>query len=165
MKASSKGIHPETTGALELIAEGKIKAALERINQQGPHRYTAIFAFESAGLRMACLFDRQNPQAIPAKDLMPLEESYCSFIWKSRHKFILLDASSDERVSGHAKQPVFRSYVGLPILNADGSLWGTICYFDTEPQAVSEEQLELLEQAADQLKTSLVSELSDLRDV
>lgn len=151
----SKGLLSKADTTLHQLIDQNLAEALRFLNQHGPHRYTAIFSFENQNLLNAVLCDRENPTAELLPGLVPIIESYCSFVLNTRNSFVVLDSLIDPRVAGHPKQKVFRAYCGVPILNPDGSVWGSICYFDTEPQAVSARQFALLEQAAVLLRSSV----------
>lgn len=139
------------------LASGRIQDALKLMNQFGTHRFTGIFCWEVGAFRSAYLYDRDK-QDIEDKEgtdmLVPFDESYCSFVSKTRKTFIVLDSLEDPRLEGHPARPDFRSYAAVPILNEDGSFWGTLCYFDTQDNAVAPAQIELLERVGKLLKGS-----------
>jgi GAF domain-containing protein len=78
----------------------------------------------------------------------PVLESYCIYVRRSASTFTTADSENDERVSGHPKQNTVRSYCGIPLVNEDGSLFGTICHFDFEPMPFSDDEVLLLEDVA-----------------
>lgn len=51
-------------------------------------------------------------------------------------------------MSGHPKQNVVQSYCGIPLMDDDGKLFGTICHFDFEPLPFGEAEVLLLEDVA-----------------
>lgn len=136
------------------ITEGNVQKALALLNARGSSRFTSIFAFDEPDLKRVYLFDRQHPDQQHEPAVMPISSSYCDFVNQSGKTFIVTDSLNDPRVDGHDKQNIFRSYLGVPIKNADGTLWGTICYFDAEPNSFNPEQVDVLLQAAEILKSS-----------
>lgn len=74
-------------------------------------------------------------------------------------------APDTARVPAYAGAPLgrrlpIRAYIGVPLLRADGGLFGTLCAVDPRPQpAAIVEELPLLEQLADMLSTTLQLEL------
>jgi diguanylate cyclase (GGDEF)-like protein len=84
----------------------------------------------------------------------PREDSMCRLVVDSEQRIVCADATADPRfnyssyVRGDA--PV-RFYVSMPLRASDGIVFGTLCTFDTLAREVSDEQLSLLEDLADQL--------------
>ncbi|HEY1012471.1 MAG TPA: GAF domain-containing protein [Herpetosiphonaceae bacterium] len=128
-----------------------IAGALKTLNQQTPYRFTALFRFEDPTLRNAYLIDRENPGSPPLPDL-PITASYCVYIRQTARQFVTPDSWADERVRDHPKRQEIRTYCGVPVLNDDGSLFGSLCHFDFEVKPVADADIDLLERAADLLR-------------
>jgi GAF domain-containing protein len=65
------------------------------------------------------------------------------------------DAERDERVRNHPKQATVRSYCGVPLLDRNGKMFGSICHFDFKPGRISDRDVELLEYMARLLQDQL----------
>jgi hypothetical protein len=94
-----------------------------------------VFRFEGATLKNICLVDRQQPDVKECPE-MPVSESYCVYVRDSANEFGVEHAHLDCRVIGHPKTGHFESYYGIPLLEDDGQLVGTICHFDEAPIAL-----------------------------
>ena len=125
----------------DLVAEGRLRSALETLNLLSGCRFTAFFRFSDADLRNLVLIDRQDPYA-PTMQAAPIDQTYCMFVQQSRDAFLVTDASGDLRLEGHPKRPVVRTYVGFPVASGD-VVFGTVCHFDYEVVEVAPEVVAL----------------------
>lgn len=128
-----------------------IAGALAALNRHTPYRFTALFRFDDPALRNLYLIDRDNPASEPLADL-PIMASYCVYIRQTASHFMTPDSLADERVRDHPKRQEIRTYCGVPIMNDDGSLFGSLCHFDFEAKPVGAREIALLERAADLLR-------------
>lgn len=142
---------PEIEASLQ---SGALRQVLAELNRSGNHRYTGLFAFEGSHFQNAYLFDREQLHVERMEKGIPYEATYCSFVAESLRTFILIDSFEDPRVANHPSRQAFRSYAGVPIHAEDGSFWGTLCFFDTRPNPVSPEQIELLLRVGELLRAS-----------
>ncbi len=63
-----------------------------------------------------------------------MNASYCALVRTAGAPFAVSDALADPRVATHPKRATLRSYCGVPIFREDGSLFGTLCHYDEQPQ-------------------------------
>ena len=70
-------------------------------------------------------------------------------------RFMVQDAKRDERVRDHPKQATVQCYCGVPLLDRDGKMFGSICHFDFEPGHIDERDVVLLEYTARLLRHQL----------
>ncbi|HET6230367.1 MAG TPA: GAF domain-containing protein [Longimicrobiaceae bacterium] len=124
-----------------------VRAALCYLNAQSLHRFTAVFRFEGGTLRNLHLIDRDDPAVERSAD-QPVLDSYCMFVRQTAERFTTENSVRDPRVAGHPKQNVVRSYCGVPLMEEDATLFGTICHFDYEPIPFGEDEVYLLETIA-----------------
>lgn len=129
-----------------LVAEGLL-SAIRFSNEESRHRFTAIYRFDGPTLRNVLLVDRDDPSVVTTPDL-PVLESYCVYVRDASARFRTDDSPRDARTKGHAKRETVQSYCGIPIMAADGTLWGTICHFDYDPVPFGEDEVALLEALA-----------------
>ncbi|HZG43744.1 MAG TPA: GAF domain-containing protein [Longimicrobium sp.] len=128
----------------DVLGREGVRPALRYLNSLGPHRFTAIFRFESGTLRNLHLVDRDDYTVERCPD-QPVLDSYCIYVRETARTFLTEDSTRDERVAGHPKQPVVQSYCGVPLLEEDGTLFGTICHFDYQPVPFGEDEVYMLE--------------------
>jgi GAF domain-containing protein len=133
-----------------LSKEG-VRGAVKFVNSLSPHRFTSLYRFHIETLRNIAFFDRENPDVEKCDDI-PVQASYCVFIRDHAANFLLPDAGTDDRVKDHPKRTLVQRYCGVPLLDKDGKLFGSICHFDFEPGSISDKDVELLEMMGDVLK-------------
>lgn len=130
-----------------LLAAGDLRGAVILLNSLVPHRFTSVLRFDGDTLHNVVFFDRENP-AQERVESIPVAASYCVFVRDGRDRFVVPDSQADARVDGHPKQPVFRSYCGVPLIDAGGRMYGTVCHFDFEPHPDDAKTVELLDAVA-----------------
>ena len=86
-----------------------------------------------------------------------LEDSLCTVTAQLRVPLVVPDAPEDTRVATlpPVTSGVVGSYLGVPLVTADGSVLGSLCAFDADPRDWSDGDVEVLEQLA----ASVVAEL------
>ena len=146
---------------LKAILSGQdIRAAVIFLNGLTEHRFTALYRFDKETLVNLYFFDRENPTQESTPDI-PVMASYCVFVRNSRSAFTTPDSLQDDRVHDHPKRKVVQSYCGVPLLDEDGKMFGTICHFDLRPIPISDENVELMEAVALLIKTAHVANRLD----
>ena len=138
-----------------LDAEG-VRGALRWLNEQVPHRYSAIYERQGKTLHNLYVFDKQNP-AIRLFTDEPIIDTYCHLVFDTESNIQITNASSDSRVQQHPKRTVVESYCGVPLRLANGEVFGTVCHFDPEPQTLNDAELQVLEAAAQKIAPRLAS--------
>ncbi|MEO8435850.1 MAG: GAF domain-containing protein [Pyrinomonadaceae bacterium] len=129
------------------FANGGVRGAVAFLNSLTHHRFTSLYRFDGPTLRNITFFDRENPTVDSCEDI-PVEASYCVFVRDTSARFTVRDAGRDERVKNHPKRDVVQSYCGVPLLDRNGKMFGSICHFDFKPGPVSDLDVELLEYMA-----------------
>lgn len=115
-----------------LAAEG-LAGAVRLINRAVPHRYTGIFLKAGPLLRNVALHDKlHEPARLWAP--FPLEQSFCSLILGSGEPLAVANVRSDPRgmVKEHPAGERVLAYYGIPLIDADGAVLGTLCHFDEQ---------------------------------
>jgi GAF domain-containing protein len=136
-----------------LVAGAGVRSGLIFLNKLTSHRFTALYRFDGELLRNLFFFDRENPGQVSSPEI-PILASYCVFVRDSGETFNVSNSEEDERVAGHPKRLQIRAYIGVPLLDEDGKMFGTICHFDVQPRPIEEENVQLMEQMAGILKKS-----------
>ena len=79
---------------------------------------------------------------------IPILASYCVFAPSSRKTFVTEDSVGDERIRDHPKRLEVHSYCGVPLVDADGKTFGTICPVDLEAKPISDDNVARMEGVA-----------------
>jgi CheY-like chemotaxis protein len=125
-----------------LIAERDMRALLSTLNGPTPYRYTSILRFDDEKLESVWTFDRVNQSADTFPPDLPVSASYCALIRTEGAPFSMNDSLTEPRAHGHLKRDTLRAYCGVPLFRADGSMFGTLCHYDEQPQAVAAETVD-----------------------
>lgn len=141
----------------EVFAKSGVRAALIFLNSLTPQRFTSLYRFDREILQNLTFYDRECPELDRCEDI-PVLASYCVFVRDSGALFKVTDAPKDERVNLHPKQNVVKAYCGVPLLNPDGTMFGTICHFDFKPGRIEDLDVELLEYMATLLRRDPVEQ-------
>lgn len=129
------------------FTNGGVRGAVAFLNSLTEHRFTSLYQFDGPTLKNITFFDRENPTVESCEDV-PVEASYCVFVRDLSARFMVDDAMRDGRVQNHPKKATVQSYCGVPLLDRDGKMFGSICHFDFEPRRISAQDVELLEYMA-----------------
>src|SRR5690606_10058569 len=83
----------------------------------------------------------------------PRAASICGHVAAGNDLLVVEDLAKDERFaeSPMVRERGIRFYAGAPLRTRSGHVVGSLCVVDTNPREVSEEQMRLLQAAADQL--------------
>jgi GAF domain-containing protein len=131
----------------EAIAGGDFREALKYLNGLTEYRFTALYRFDEDMLSNRLFFDRENPEVLSTQDI-PVAASYCVYVRDTAGPFTIADSLEDPRVAGHHKRPIVRSYCGVPLVDEQGRMFGSICHFDFAPHAPKDTDVHLLEEVA-----------------
>ena len=134
------------------IANHDVRSALQYLNSLTPHRFTGMYIFEDPVLKNRYIVDKLNP-GMESVDDVPDTATYCVFTRAKEDVFSVTDAMEDERLEGHPKRGEIRSYTGVPLLDDQGDVFGTICHFDHEVVEISDQNVHLLEAIAPLLRS------------
>lgn len=75
---------------------------------------------------------------------------YCSAVIQAREKLIVPDATkSDFWKDSEGAKAGFIAYAGVPVMQPDGDIFGSICLFDRKPNSFEGPVLRLMEEFAD----------------
>lgn len=81
-----------------------------------------------------------------AGGVVPLDTTFCQRVRATAAPLLVHDAANDVRVQQLATRTQFGigAYLGVPITLDDGTVYGTLCLLDPEPQAFHHAQIEAL---------------------
>jgi hypothetical protein len=113
------------------LREEGLAGAARHLNGKVKHRYTAIFLREGASLRNVALFDKNDPSP-GLWPPFPIGNSFCSIVIGSAKPLEVREARSDPRaeVRNHPAAASWQSYAGVPLIDAEGDVFGALCHFD-----------------------------------
>jgi GAF domain-containing protein len=124
-----------------------IAAGLAALNARVPHRYTALYQLDEGTLRNIELFDKLGEMRPGYLAEVPIDDSFCQFVLRDG-EFRTFDSGQDDRLNGHPYKGAMAAYHGVPVLAGSGELFGSLCHFDIEVRALSDEEFSILEAAA-----------------
>jgi GAF domain-containing protein len=114
------------------------------------YRFIGIWRFQDGRANAAVHFDKQNPELTAATEV-PDNATYCCYVRDSKGVFMTADAMLDPRTEGHPARAAVPSYCGVPVMDSEGTLLGTLCHYDLVPRDPSTIDLELMLQVASTL--------------
>ena len=115
------------------LAASGVRDALAYLLSLTNYRFIGIFRFENGMADAAVHYDRENPQVLRAQ-AVPDTATYCSYVRDSRGAFMTADAMLDPRTEGHPARQTVAAYCGVPIMDSEGVLLGTLCHYDRVPR-------------------------------
>ena len=151
MRTSNKSALSELNSVFS--AKGT-RGAIAYLNSLTDHRFTSLYRFDADMLRSVIFYDREHPDMLTCEDISVLA-SYCVFVRDSGAMFTTHEARCDTRLTNHPKQHTVQAYCGVPLLNQNGKMFGTICHFDFQPRHTADADVELLEYMAHLLQKEI----------
>lgn len=130
-----------------LLLEAHGPAGLAFLNARVPHRYTGVFRLNQGALHSMFLHDKLGEISPDFLQIVPLEDSFCHLTIRDG-LFRTQDSGGDQRLDGHKYQGAVRSYIGLPLMDENGDLYGTMCHFDMRALALADAEFEIFSKAA-----------------
>lgn len=122
-------------------------AALSELNQRVPHRYTAVYRLNGAMLCNVELVDKKGESRPDFLSVVPMGASFCQFVLRDG-VFLTSNSADDDRLNDHPYKGVMVAYHGVPIPGPEGSLFGTLCHFDVQEQALDDAEFAYLQAVA-----------------
>ena len=127
-----------------------VRAALAYLVGLTDFHFIGIWRFRDGKANAAVHFDKNNPDVLVATEV-PENATYCCYVRDSRGAFVTANALLDPRTEGHPAREAVPAYCGVPILDPEGVLLGTLCHYDLVPRDPSSVDLELMLQVASTL--------------
>jgi hypothetical protein len=138
------------------LRAGGLEEGVRLLNERVPHRYTGIYQLTGNVLKCEVLYDKQHEVMPELLAVVPLEDSFCQFVLRDQG-FQTSDARDDTRLSGHRYREVLLSYHGVPLLDASGALFGSLCHFDFLSLPLTDDEFENMKRASPLLSPFLPS--------
>lgn len=132
---------------LDALRQRGVDEALRLLNGRVPHRYTGIYRLRDGLLSNLFLIDKQGQVAPEALAVVPLDISFCQFVFREQ-SFRTDNSADDHRLDGHPFQGKVLAYHGVPLIDEAGALYGSLCHFDLQAWGISEDEFVHLQLAA-----------------
>lgn len=129
--------------APEVAVVGRIEfmpTLLEVVSSITRMRFVAVASITAQRWTACAVYDEINFGLKPGSSWLPLDTMPCNEV-RQRSATIRLDrASTDPRRASHPtpKQYRFESYISIPIIRANGQVFGILCALDPLPRKVEE---------------------------
>ncbi len=125
------------------LAASNVRNALAYLLSLTTYRFIAIFTFHDGLGHAAVYYDRENPQD---EYIPPVIDSstYCCYVRDSQGVFMTANAMLDARTAGHPSREIVPAYCGVPILDPEGVILGTLCHYDIVPRDPEQVDLPLM---------------------
>ena len=131
----------------EILHRQGTHSALKFLNQRVSHRFSAIYRLDKNDLNIVELIDKLDDAATVPASRVPFSQSFCEIAVREG-SFKTSNSALDKKLDGLPNQGVLLSYVGLPLMQQAGNLYGTLCHYDTTEQNISDAEFAFLQQAA-----------------
>jgi serine phosphatase RsbU (regulator of sigma subunit) len=130
------------TALLDTIAEGAFDdlTRLAGVLVSAPQAFATILDDRRAFFKSAFGLGDGGPREIP------VEESFCKIVVRSRRELIVTDAINDARTHDHPAVTTMgvRAWAGFPLVAPDGEILGSFCVVDTRERTWSERDIDVL---------------------
>ncbi|VTU22419.1 GAF domain protein [Variovorax sp. SRS16] len=129
-----------------LQAEG-VREALAYLLRLTDYRFIGVFRFENGVIDAVVHYDRENPTATKARRTADAE-TYCSHVRDSKQTFATADALTDSRLQHRPERESLVAYCGVPVMDANGAMLGTLCHYDFVPRDPGQIDIALMQDVA-----------------
>ena len=138
----SQNKHTFADFVVALRLEG-LREALGGLLRRTDYRFIGIWRFEQSRANAVVHFDRENPDVLTAQEV-PDNATYCCYVRESGQPFQTPHALVDARLKAHPARETVQSYCGVPVMDSDGTILGTLCHYDLVPRDPAQVDLELM---------------------
>ncbi|MBA3817512.1 MAG: response regulator [Deltaproteobacteria bacterium] len=131
----------------------ELRDVLKQLGAASDCRFTSVLVFSGGDtLSSIWTYDRDRPKFDAFPLGLPVHASYCVLVREAGAMCVIEDAATDPRTAGHPKRAELARYVGTPLFRADGTMFGTVCSYDSVPGAIAPATRDALATAARQLE-------------
>ena len=160
----------------DAVSDPERLEALQRLGNHDDNRSAtldrvAALTAEALGTQMAAVSivypDRQVLAGCNASDeemprVRPIEMSICKFTVASREPLVVDDTRAHPLLADHpAVREGVLAYAGIPLIDNNGHVAGTLCTWDTRPRHWSSGQVQILNDLAAVARQRLLAEPHD----
>lgn len=133
----------------KLETEG-VRESLALLLRLTDYRFIGIWRFHEGRANAAVHYDRENPDVMHAVEV-PESATYCCYVRDSNGVFMTAHAMLDPMTEGHPARGAVAAYCGVPLMDPEGNLLGTLCHYDAVPRDPEQVDLELMLEVASAL--------------
>ena len=134
-----------------ILADSGAREALAYVLCLSDYRFIDIFRFQNGKANAAIHYDRENPETLFATEV-PETATYCCYVRDSNGVFTTANSLTDPRLTDHPARKTVLAYCGVPVMDSNGLLLGTLCHYDVVPRDPAQLDLALLIQVASALE-------------
>lgn len=134
----------------QTLESSGVRPALAFLLGLTDYRFIGIFRFENGNANAAVYYDRENPQTLAVEEL-PEGTTYCCFVRDSGGTFMTADSMADARLAAHPRREKVVGYCGVPVMDPEGAIIGTLCHYDVVPRDPAQIDMELIVRVASAL--------------
>ncbi|RZL53362.1 MAG: GAF domain-containing protein [Variovorax sp.] len=120
-----------------------LRSALAGLLRRTDYRFIGIWRFEDGKATAVVHYDIENPSATTAEEV-PDTATYCCYVREQGEPFKTPNALIDERLSAHPARSQIQSYCGVPVMDSEGTILGTLCHYDVVPRDPEQVSIELM---------------------
>ena len=131
----------------QILQSHDLRGALEFLNQQVSHRFTAIYRLNKDSMEIVELVDKLNDPSTAPLSRVPFSQSFCEIAVRDG-SLVTSNSALEKRLDGATYQGILASYVGLPLMGSTGVLFGSLCHYDYQKQPISDDEFAFLQQAS-----------------
>lgn len=129
--------HPHDTAAAEIALIGRIDAVpsiLQVVAESSGMRFVAIARVTEQRWMACAVLDRLG-FGLKVGGELPVVSTLCHEVQGNRHSIVIDKASTDAAYCEHPCPRLYRfeSYISVPIIRANGEMFGTLCALDPLP--------------------------------
>jgi len=116
-----------------------VPAILQVVSETTGLRFAAVARVTGTSWTACAVLDRIE-FGLKVGGELDVTTTLCSEIHASHHPIIISDVSADPDYCNHHTPQMygFESYISVPVLRADGSMFGTLCALDPLPKKLSD---------------------------
>jgi GAF domain-containing protein len=157
--AIGRTMHRDLTGAerrqaferfSRVLGKAGVRAALADLLSLTDYRFIGIFRFRDGKATAAVHVDRAHPDVLRCAEV-PESATYCCYVKDARGAFVKSNALQDPRLTEHPARDAVPAYCGVPVMDPEGVLLGTLCLYDVVPREPEHVDLALLMEVASAL--------------
>lgn len=113
----------------------KVRGVLEQLNRDTECQFTSVLRFAKDGTLVSVwTYDRTQPEIDTFAVDLPITDSYCVLLRDAPGTYVIEDARTDTRAANHPKRDQLAAYLGVPLFEPDGTMFGTLCSYDVAPR-------------------------------
>jgi GAF domain-containing protein len=134
----------------ETLNKDGVREALAFLLGLTDYRFIGIWRFNDGHANAAVHVDRENPSVMRSQEV-PDSATYCCYVRDSKGVFMTAHAMLDPKTEGHPARESVPAYWGVPVMDPEGNVLGTLCHYDLVPRDPEQVDIDLMIQVASTL--------------